>query len=241
MSGKISTSPYWRVDSVPERVPRRVLMLPGVGYSCDRPLLSWCSAIAHQRGWWVQRAWWTVRPESNNDAFVSAALTRLDHDAPDADTTLVIAKSMGSRAAAASSRRRWAGVWLTPLLTDPVVREALLGYRGDCLLVGGDADRHWSPPSGRVDETLTAQRSPGSAVAGLARLGAVEDDGSSEVTPAHPEVSSSGRSGARLRQSWVQVTGANHSLEIPGDWRASVQVQRAVFGIVDDFLGRLGG
>lgn len=235
MTKGLTTKPFWRVDAVPDHVPRRVLMLPGVGYSCDRPLLSWCASIAHDRGWWVQRAWWDVRPRSNNDAFVAAALDQLDHDAPRADQTLVIAKSMGSRAAPASSRRHWAGVWLTPLLTDSGVRQALLGYRGDCLLVGGDADRHWSLPLGRVHRTVTREGElvPSAASQSSGRHGTDTDDRSG----GHPGGQSHEATSGRHR--WVQVSGANHSLEIPGDWRASLAVQRTVFGLVDDFVALL--
>ncbi|WP_091970886.1 hypothetical protein [Propionibacterium cyclohexanicum] len=217
------TAPYWRVGALPQRVPRRVLMLPGVRYSCERPLLSWCAAIAHQHGWWVQQAWWSLGPESNNESVVGRALDLLDAQAPDAAHTLVIAKSMGTRAGATASERGWDGIWLTPLLEDVGVREALVGYRGNCLLVGGGADHHWTPPPGRVDELFGV---PG----GLASSGPAEK-------PAHPLYACAAAD--RRAQRWVQVDGANHSLEVPGDWRASLAVQRTVLEIVDRFVATI--
>lgn len=224
MTRDITTRPFRRVHQPPEHVPARVLMLPGVHYSCARPLLNWCAAIAHQCGWWVQQAWWAPGAEANTDAFVAAALERLDEDAPGADETLVIAKSMGSRAAAAASQRHWSGIWLTPLLADPGVRAALLGYRAGCLLVGGDADRLWTPPADRVDLVVT-------------RGGELRSTHPGDVSTS--EEDSRPAAGQLARNRWVQVSGANHSLEIPGDWHASLTVQQTVLELVDDFLTTL--
>ncbi len=138
----LRTVPFWRTDEVPRHVARRMLVIPGVRYSCDRPLLNWTSTIAHQHGWWVQQAQWELTPQTNQEEIIARALELLDHDAPDADQTMVVAKSMGSRAASTASANGWCGIWLTPLLDVEEVRAALLEYHGPSLIAG---ERHRSP------------------------------------------------------------------------------------------------
>ena len=141
----LRTKAFWHVDERPQHVARRVLVIPGVAYSCDRPLLNWASVIAHQRGWWVQQAQWELTSSSNQDDVIARTLEMLDHDAPEADQTLILAKSMGSRAAAAASANGWSGIWLTPLLDVAEVNAALIEYHAPCLVAGGSADPHWVP------------------------------------------------------------------------------------------------
>lgn len=205
---RITTKPYWRSDDVPRHVARRMLVIPGVRYSCDRPLLNWISAIGHQHGWWVQQAQWDLSAQTNQDAVIARALELLDQDAPDADQTMVVAKSMGSRAASAASANGWCGIWLTPLLDVEEVRAALVEYHGPALIAGGGADPHWTAGHG----------------APRARIGRKGDcDGELD----------------ELGVSWVDVADANHSLEVPGDWRASLAVQRSLFELADGFIDLL--
>lgn len=78
------------------------------------------------------------------------------------------------------------GVWLTPVLTDDVVRDALAAVGFPHVAVGGSADPMWQP--GRV---------------------------------------------ARTEARLVTVDGADHALEVPGDWRRSQRLQADVLDIVD--------
>ncbi|AJQ90484.1 hypothetical protein [Propionibacterium freudenreichii] len=201
----LRTVPFWRTDEVPRHVARRMLVIPGVRYSCDRPLLNWTSTIAHQHGWWVQQAQWELTPQTNQEEIIARALELLDHDAPDADQTMVVAKSMGSRAASTASANGWCGIWLTPLLDVEEVRAALLEYHGPSLIAGGSIDPHWGPD----DSVRTVH---------IGRAGDIEGELD------------------ELGTSWVDVAGANHSLEVPDDWRASLAVQRSLFELADGFI-----
>ncbi|MCT2998540.1 hypothetical protein [Propionibacterium freudenreichii] len=201
----LRTVPFWRTDEVPRHVARRMLVIPGVRYSCDRPLLNWTSTIAHQHGWWVQQAQWELTPQTNQEEIIARALELLDHDAPDADQTMVVAKSMGSRAASTASANGWCGIWLTPLLDVEEVRAALLEYHGPSLIAGGSIDPHWGPD----DSVRTVH---------IGHAGDIEGEFD------------------ELGTSWVDVAGANHSLEVPDDWRASLAVQRSLFELADGFI-----
>ncbi|CEG94213.1 hypothetical protein [Propionibacterium freudenreichii] len=201
----LRTVPFRRTDEVPRHVARRMLVIPGVRYSCDRPLLNWTSTIAHQHGWWVQQAQWELTPQTNQEEIIARALELLDHDAPDADQTMVVAKSMGSRAASTASANGWCGIWLTPLLDVEEVRAALLEYHGPSLIAGGSIDPHWGPD----DSVRTVH---------IGHAGDIEGELD------------------ELGTSWVDVAGANHSLEVPDDWRASLAVQRSLFELADGFI-----
>jgi hypothetical protein len=67
----------------------------------------------------------------------------LDAKAGPASKTLILAKSLGSYATAWASNRRYPAIWLTPVLTDDFVAEALARYSAAALLVGGTRDSLW--------------------------------------------------------------------------------------------------
>ncbi len=67
----------------------------------------------------------------------------IDSIAPPAPTTVVIAKSFGTRSVLWANAHGYAGVWLTPLLTDHRVRDALTADGPPALSIGGTADRLW--------------------------------------------------------------------------------------------------
>ncbi|WP_305786739.1 alpha/beta hydrolase [Symbioplanes lichenis] len=73
---------------------------------------------------------------------VEAALDRALEVAPRAKPVL-IAKSLGTYAAGLALERSLPAVWLTPLLTRPVVAEAITRNPAPQLLVGGTADKRW--------------------------------------------------------------------------------------------------
>ncbi|GAB3744330.1 alpha/beta hydrolase [Microlunatus parietis] len=75
--------------------------------------------------------------------FVEQGADLLDATAPLAPRTMVIAKSLGTLAAPWATRKGYAGVWLTPLLTDPAVRRSLTIPGPPSLAVGGTADKLW--------------------------------------------------------------------------------------------------
>jgi hypothetical protein len=132
----------WAVGSEPLG---RALVLPGVGYTVDHPLLFWTCHVLADAGWQITLARWEIDPEARAeaDAFVGRAVDALDVQAPPARRTLVVAKSFGTHAAQWAADRGLPGVWLTPILTDTAVAQALTVSTASALLVGGTADELW--------------------------------------------------------------------------------------------------
>lgn len=124
----------------------RLLVLPGGGYTVDHPLLFWACQVAAGAGWQVSSLRW--RPPrwtgaAEMTAFVEQGARVLDEAAQPAPMTVVLAKSLGTGAASWASTRGYPGIWLTPLLTVPVVRDALAASTLPRLLIGGTADSLW--------------------------------------------------------------------------------------------------
>jgi len=129
-----------------ERPVGRLLVLPGAGYTVDHPLLFWACTVAASAGWQVTSLRWrppTWTDRSEATAFVEQGATLLDESAPAATTTVVLAKSLGTTAAGWAQARGYPGIWLTPLLTVPTVRDALASSALPHLLIGGTADSLW--------------------------------------------------------------------------------------------------
>ncbi|WP_306210800.1 alpha/beta hydrolase [Actinoplanes sp. RD1] len=76
---------------------------------------------------------------------VEEALDRALDVAPRAKPVL-IAKSLGTYAAGLALERSLPAVWLTPLLTRPVIAEAITRNPAPQLLIGGTADKRWWDP-----------------------------------------------------------------------------------------------
>lgn len=130
-------------------VAGRALVLPGVRYTKDHPLLFWASEVLVAAGWHVAAVRWRATQADDPLEFVEAAADELDAAAPAADRTVVVAKSLGSYAAGWAARRGVPGIWLTPLLTVAAVRDQLAGSGVPGLLVGGTADRQWDGAAAR--------------------------------------------------------------------------------------------
>ena len=131
-----------RREADPDRV---AVVLPGSGYSPAHPLLYYAGAILAHQGWSVQEVWWQTPEFASADAaaqwvhqHAAAAL-----DAEHATRLMLIGKSLGSLAAPVAAERELPAVWLTPLLTNSAVVDALAATRAPTLLIGGAADRLW--------------------------------------------------------------------------------------------------
>lgn len=187
MPGQIEVT----VQPGPQQPVGRLLILPGLRYDADQPLLAWSAQVAAEAGWRVSAVRWRADdvPPENRTSFVERAAGLLDDAAPAAPQTVVVAKSIGTRAASWANQRGYAGIWLTPLLVDPLVLDALVADGPAALSVGGTADQLWDPDAA-----------------------------------------------ARLRGEVVQVEGADHALQIAGDWRASMDALRLAMESVDRFL-----
>jgi pimeloyl-ACP methyl ester carboxylesterase len=162
-----------------------VLVLAGAGYGQQAPLLWWSTAIARQAGCEVLAPAWMLDDAARADpvGFVTRHVeTALAGRRPD----LVVAKSFGCSALPWALRAGVPGVWLTPVLTDDAVRDALAAVGVGHIAVGGSADPMWRP-----------ERAP------------------------------------HTRAQLVTVDGADHALEVPGDWRRSQRLQAEVLELVE--------
>ncbi|MGY1551744.1 hypothetical protein ACW5CM_08155 [Microbacterium sp. A588] len=122
------------------------LVLPGVGYTVQAPLLYWSVGILLAGGWRVITADWTDKDsefetpemliEHTLDAATTEAGSQLD---------LIVAKSLGTLALPYAVTRGIPGIWLTPLLNRSAVAEAVSLADARHLAVGGTRDRHWIP------------------------------------------------------------------------------------------------
>ncbi|GGB21188.1 hypothetical protein GCM10011492_08890 [Flexivirga endophytica] len=149
---RLTTEPWPPRTAPAERVAKRVIVLPGGSYPIDAPLLFWTAAGLVDDDWFVQAVRWQRPPM--DAAFVHEALDLALREAPAADRTLVVAKSLGTLAAPVAAEVGIPAVWLTPVLSDPAVGQALSAYPAPQLVVGGSADSLWPQdapqPSGEV-------------------------------------------------------------------------------------------
>jgi hypothetical protein len=134
------------------------VVVPGLRYSADAPLLMYAGLAVERRGGSVRRIRWTVPQFGGGDeerAWVAARVGEAV-DAVAAATglaaPLVIGKSLGSLAAPVAADRGLPAVWLTPVLTDAPTVAALRRAASPCLLIGGTADKLWD---GRVARSVT--------------------------------------------------------------------------------------
>jgi hypothetical protein len=154
---------------------RQVVLLPGVRYFSQAPFLWFAREAAQAGGWSVLEL--SERAPGDQEPFewmrdrAGRAL-----DATDAETVVVIGKSLGSAAAPLVAERGLAAVWLTPLLVRPDVSQALARATAPALLVGSTADETWSngeQPGGdavevvefeRLDHSLQVEGDPGASL-----------------------------------------------------------------------------
>ncbi|QAY69047.1 hypothetical protein [Xylanimonas protaetiae] len=182
-----------RVEVYDGDLSRVAVVLPGTGYSAERPALAFPSLALREAGWSLRTVVWGSRPDA---ATGRAAYERVVREAladrPDA-RHLVVGKSLGTFVLPLCAALGVPGAWLTPPLT--AVAAAALGaddvpgavarLAAPAVLVGGTADPFW-------DRDVAA------------------------------------RGGADV----VEVPGAVHTLEVPGDWRASLAAAGAVTAAV---------
>jgi hypothetical protein len=135
---------------------RCAVILPGVRYFSQAPLLWFAREAAEAGGWSVLEL--SERAPADEEPFVwmrDRAQRALD--ATDAGTVAVIGKSLGSAAAPLVAERGLPVVWLTPLLVRPDIVQALASSSAPTLLVGSTADPTWADgelPEGDAIEVL---------------------------------------------------------------------------------------
>jgi hypothetical protein len=118
---------------------RCVVLLPGVRYFSQAPLLWFAREVAQARGWSAleldERA-----PEGRDPFEWMRERAQYALAATDADLVVTIGKSLGS---AAAPLVRGPAVWLTPLLARDDVVGALASALSPALVVGSPADPSW--------------------------------------------------------------------------------------------------
>jgi hypothetical protein len=128
---------------------RCVVLLPGVRYFSQAPLLWFAREAASAGGWSVLEL--SERAPAGEEPFdwirdrAESAL-----NATSAAQVAMIGKSLGSAAAPLATQRALPAVWLTPLLIRPEVVSALAAADRPTLIVGSPADPTWG--NGEVPE-----------------------------------------------------------------------------------------
>jgi len=119
---------------------RCAVILPGVRYFSQAPLLWFAREAAQAGGWSVVEV--DERAPAGEEPFtwMRAQAKRGLDAASGAELKVVIGKSLGSVAATLVSGP---AVWLTPLLTQLEIRDALAATSAPTLLVGSPADPTW--------------------------------------------------------------------------------------------------
>ena len=151
---------------------RCAVLLPGVRYFSQAPLLWFAREAAQARGWSVvevdERA-----PDGEEPFEWMLAQAERALSATNAELKVVVGKSLGTVAATIVDGP---AVWLTPLLARPDIAAALAAAASPTLLVGSPADPSWGegrPPDNPLvevfelpglDHSLQVSRDPSSSL-----------------------------------------------------------------------------
>jgi hypothetical protein len=169
---------------------RCAVILPGVRYFSQAPLLWFARESAQARGWSVVEVDERAPAGEEPFAWMREQAKRALDAASGAELTVVVGKSLGS---AAATLVTGPAIWLTPLLTREEIVDALAGTSAPTLLVGSPADPTWGD-------------------------GTVPENEALEV---------------------LELDGLDHSLQVSGDPRASLDALGRVTERVGAFFARL--
>ena len=132
---------------------RCVVLLPGIRYFSQAPLLWFAREAAQAEGWSVLEL--SERAPADVDPFAwMTERTERAIAATSAAQVALIGKSLASVAAPLATLRALPAVWLTPLLDRAEITAALAGATRPTLIVGSPADPSWSGGSGPEAEAL---------------------------------------------------------------------------------------
>ena len=124
---------------------RCVVVLPGMQYSTQAPLLWFAREVAAARGWSALEVLDSLPEGAEPFGWARDRARRaLDH-VEAAGEVVVVGKSLASAAAGLVADRVLPAVWLTPLLGEARVVDDLSRAPRPALLVGGTADEAWAP------------------------------------------------------------------------------------------------
>ena len=131
------------------------VILPGTGYTAKAPLLYWSAVLLCQQGWRVQAVEWDVQASTDDEA--QADVERELQQAGGAvggRIDLVVAKSFGTLGLPWAVANVVPGVWLTPVLTEAVILDALNQASSAHLAVGGSRDPVWAPATNLQSDAI---------------------------------------------------------------------------------------
>jgi hypothetical protein len=137
---------------------RCAVILPGVRYFSQAPLLWFAREAAQAGGWAVVEVDERAPADQEPFAWMREQAKRALDAASDSELTVVIGKSLGS---AAAPIVRGPAVWLTPLLTQDEIVEALRTTEAPTLLVGSPDDPTWGEGAVPGNEALEVLELPG--------------------------------------------------------------------------------
>ncbi|WP_437813545.1 hypothetical protein [Sorangium sp. So ce1078] len=184
------------------------IVFPGLGYTCDMPLLYYATCVLTAAGADVLQVhhdyrsgvFSTLSPEDQLECVAADALASYrDVSAPGTCSRVtLVGKSLGTIALATLAtsgelRGHVEAAWLTPTLKTPELTSRLRGWSGRSLVVAGDADPHF-------DRDILA-----------------ELEGQGDITS-------------------VIVPGADHALETPDGPTANLGILTRVMDALDRFV-----
>jgi hypothetical protein len=123
---------------------RCVVLLPGMQYSTQAPLLWFAREVAAAREWSALEVLDSL-PEGAEPFGWARDRARRALDHVEAEEVVVVGKSLASAAAGLVADRVLPAVWLTPLLHEARVVDDLSRASRPALLIGGSADEAWVP------------------------------------------------------------------------------------------------
>jgi hypothetical protein len=126
---------------------RCAVLLPGIRYFSQAPLLWFAREAAQADGWSVVEVDERAPRDQEPFEWMRGQARRALEAASGAELVVVMGKSLGSVAVPMVSGP---AVWLTPLLNEPEIVDALASATAPTLLVGSPADPTWG--DGRVPD-----------------------------------------------------------------------------------------
>jgi hypothetical protein len=166
---------------------RCVVVLPGMQYTTQAPLLWFAREVAAARGWSALEVLDSL-PDGDDPFAWARDRARRALDRAGADEVVVIGKSLASAAAGLVADRVLPAVWLTPLLDRARVVDDLSRAGRPALLVGGSEDPVWVPDAladsgllqivqlDGVDHSLQRPGHPGASLDALRAVAARIDE-----------------------------------------------------------------
>ena len=137
---------------------RCAVVLPGIRYFSQAPLLWFAREVAQAQGWSVVEVDERAPADEEPFAWMRGQAERALGAASGAGTVVVIGKSLGTVAATIHDGP---AVWLTPLLDRPDIVEALTATRAPTLLVGSPDDPTWGDGTVPDNPALDVLELPG--------------------------------------------------------------------------------